>query len=339
MITSYRQETAIVRLSQRADGLLQKRMLLAAALFVFGIFLAPATTTLGAEIDCLAKYDGASIPPPEYLPKFWPSGFRPSAGMCRVAFLHGTIEKGDYEKFRALLRPNSRYLNFVKLDSLGGSLDESMKIGKLMREYLLIAEAPDGHTPDADSLGLQPRLSSYTGGELSTSSPSNDLCRGTDCVCASACALIWFGATTREGTVGLHRPHTDDPEFTNASPQDASKLYRQMIGTVLRYMDEMEVPRVAKDIFAETNSSEIKWLYTSIDDRSLDHPPSYSEWLSASCGRLTNAEYNTYWKLVGKEARSENDAMLYYLLSKKEAEGRKCEAILRYSRVGQLAPP
>jgi hypothetical protein len=112
-----------------------------------------------------------------------------------------------------------------------------------------------------------------------------------------------------------------------------------MIATVVHYLDEMEVPRAVNDLFTETNSSEIKWIYTDFDDRSLDHPPSYAEWLSASCGRLTDAEDNAFWKLVGKQTRDTNEAMLYDLLFKKRAEIERCAFFLRYSRVDQLDPP
>ena len=329
-----------MQFNQRSDGLLQKKFM-TAALSILAV-CALARASFGAEVSCLSKYDGTSSVAPEYLAKLWPSGFRPSPGMCRVAFLRGTIEKGDYEKFRAILRPNYRTLPHVKLSSSGGDVDESIKIGKLMRKYLLMAEAPVGHDPNTDALGLPPTLSLGLPPTLSNnlfSYLAQDLCRGPDLVCASACALIWFGATTREGTVGVHRPHTNDPEFKNASPGDAANLYRQMIATVVHYLDEMEVPRAVNDLFTETNSSEIKWIYTDFDDRSLDHPPSYAEWLSASCGRLTDAEDNAYWKLVGKQTRDTNEAMLYDLLFKKRAEIERCAFFLRYSRVDQLDPP
>jgi hypothetical protein len=316
-----------LRQTQRFGAILQRRMLTAVALCVLAICASPRIGS-SAEVECLGKYDGHSIAP-EYLLKFWPSGFRPSPGMCEEAFLHGPIEKGDYEKFLALLRPNYRYLNKVELDSPGGDVNEAIKIGKLIRKYLLTADAPEGHSPD---LEFQPYLRGN----------SDLLCRGPDCVCASACALIWFGATTRMGVVGLHRPHTDDPEFKNAAPPVAANLYRRMISEVMHYLNEMEAPHWVNDTLADTSSDEIKWINNNLSslDRSLDHPPSYAEWVNASCGRMTDAEYATMLKLAAKgDNRDANETMLHDLLSKKDWEINRCALFLRYSHVDQLAPP
>jgi hypothetical protein len=160
------------------------------------LFLAISGSPLrAAEVECVRHYDGKPIPE-EFAQKLWPSGFRPVAGMCKYGYLHGTIAKGDYEKVRALLRLNQQMLNVFYLASPGGDVNEAILIGRLFREYLITAWAPQD----------------FSGSFLLATSPTI-LCRGTECVCASACALIWFGAVDRSGVVGLHRPRIGDPTF------------------------------------------------------------------------------------------------------------------------------
>src|SRR5262249_47078306 len=105
----------------------------------------------------------------------------------------------------------------------------------------------------------------------------------THCICASACALIWFGAVTRQGTVGLHRPRIDDPMFRGLSPPDASTAYRRLLERIDAYLNEMEVPKSIIESMIATGSGDIRWV-EDIDD-GLDHPPSIAEWIDASCGR------------------------------------------------------
>jgi hypothetical protein len=71
--------------------------------------------------------------------KLWPSGFRPVPGMCQEAFLHGEIVKGDYEKLKAFYRKNHNVLNVFYLYSSGGDVLEAIKIGRLMRTFLMTA--------------------------------------------------------------------------------------------------------------------------------------------------------------------------------------------------------
>jgi hypothetical protein len=158
-----------------------------------------------AEVECVRQYDGKPFPE-EYAQKLWPSGFRPVAGMCQYGYLHGTIAKGDYEKVRALLRLNQQELNLFYLASPGGDVNEAILIGRLFRAYLITAWAPQ----DISDL-------SGSGSFFLTTYPTI-LCRVTECICASACALIWFGAVDRGGVVGLHRPRIDDPTFKTLAP-------------------------------------------------------------------------------------------------------------------------
>jgi hypothetical protein len=233
-----------------------------AAIILFLITLA-SVAARAAEVECLSSWDRKEPFPEEPASKFWPSGFRPTIGMCIEGYIHGTILKGDYEKVREIFRKSYRTLSLFTLWSPGGDVGESIKIGTLMRNYLMTAYAPRNITHNI--IKTDPgwnRLNTFVGDE------ARDLCTGPECVCASACALIWFGAVERRGFVGLHRPRIDDPMFKALGPADAAKAYKGVLEDIARYMAEMEVPRPMLDAMVATGSSEVRWVYS--DDENLE---------------------------------------------------------------------
>jgi hypothetical protein len=251
--------------------------------------------------------------------------------MCLWAYLRGTIETGDYEKLRLLYRNNQRMLTVLALVSPGGNVDQAIMIGKLLRRYLITARAPERLISPAIP-GGESRLS--PGGMHMT------LCEGSECVCASACALIWFGAVERQGLVGLHRPRIDDPAFKALPPDEAAKVYRRVLDDIARYLDAMEAPRPMIDAMVATGSSEIRWVDAQADH--LERPASYAEWEDAACGEFTAEQFDSMIDLrVKRDATqlSSNDALLLTLLEEKHSAVWKCTRTLRFSRVDQLPPP
>jgi len=239
------------------------------ALFACMILCGISVPSRAAEITCAGQSGNFTQ---EQAKKYWPSGRMPVANVtCAHGYLTGEISKGDYEKVEALLRTNEPFLfNFI-LNSPGGDVDEALKIGRLLRKYLIATTAP--FTWDSDD----PKLFSF--------SPAGDvapLCRGPNCTCASACALTFLGGVARSGTVGLHRPQIIDPMFRGLSPADASIAYRQLLKMIADYLDEMEVPKPIIESMIATDSSDIRWV--DAGDAGLDRPPSIAEWEDASCG-------------------------------------------------------
>jgi hypothetical protein len=220
-----------------------------------------------AEVECVNTYQEKDPIPEELASKLWPSGFRPIVGMCNAAFIHGTIAKGDFEKVREIYKKNYRTLQTFYLNSPGGDVTNAINIGKMMRKYLMSGNAPW-------RVVFNNNLSQVLGYSGRT------LCNGPDCVCASACALLWFGSVNRFGAIGLHRPRIDDPLFTALSPVDAARVYRRVLDDIARYMEEMEVPRPMIDAMVATSSSEIQWVDAQDN---LERPPSYAEWADALC--------------------------------------------------------
>jgi hypothetical protein len=169
-----------------------------------------------AEITCFDTWRGAAAHVSSiegFMKRRWPSGARPSANSCSHALIKGTIEKGDYDRFRVFYKERYRFMSTVYLVSPGGDAYEAMKIGRLLRKYLSTVVAPFTSGNDAVLYHL---------------SRDNPVCRGPSCTCASACALIWFGGVSRLGIVGVHRPRFTDPQFSALPPGEASTVYKQL---------------------------------------------------------------------------------------------------------------
>src|SRR5262245_58347390 len=105
-------------------------------LLAFALMLAiTPNASSAAEIVCIQQFDGEPLAE-DVASKLWPSGFRLSANACTTALLRGTIEKGDYERYRSFYRLHHRALQDLYLLSPGGDAEEAIKIGRLVRRYL-----------------------------------------------------------------------------------------------------------------------------------------------------------------------------------------------------------
>ena len=288
----------------------------AVIVIVLASFSAPAHA---AEIGCSSFY-GETHVSEENAQKLWPSGARPTANTCKIGFILGDIVKGDYEKFLSLYRKNHPFLEQASLDSSGGDVDEAIKIGRLFRKYLITAASPDQVTFG----NLLYRLSYRTG--------SYEVCDGPNCICASACALIWFGAPDRSGRIGLHRPRTDDPSFKTLAPAEAANAYKQMLDRIVSYLEEMETPRPLIDAMVSTSSADIRWFDMEPIGDAPTRAPSFAEWADASCGRFSTEELKSMMRLDDKQLRQSS---LYQKSQKKD----ECERQLISSNRDKLPPP
>ena len=202
---------------------------LAAAICLLSSALAPLRA---AEVRCSSGARGHyNMPQDEgWFRRRWPSGRRPTSSTCRSGFLFGPIQKGDYEQVRTLYGQNHPFFVQFILASPGGDVAEAIKIGRFLREYLVRAVAPI-HTK-------------WPGGTETSMLPADEpQCNlRHECICVGACALIWFGAVDRVGSVGLHLTQTDDPSFKTPSPTEDTNVYRWVHDAIRRYLDEMETP-------------------------------------------------------------------------------------------------
>jgi hypothetical protein len=245
---------------------------------------------------------------------------------CAKGLLRGPIVEGDYEKVLRLFRESHPVLDTFTLIFAGGNVNEAVKIGGLFRKYAIEAQAPF-------------RLSDRSFMAFSPVDRKTPLCaEHSQCVCASACALIWLGAIERWGSVGLHRPHTSDTTFKAMSPTEASNAYGRMLNIVVKYLDEMEVPKQIAETMVATGSAEIRWI-NSLQDN-VRRPPSIAEWEDASCGSFTDDESETE-RLLDKRhaALTQTEANLLKSLRAKRSKKEVCELLLISSHRQRLPPP
>jgi hypothetical protein len=273
-----------------------------------------------AEISCSQLYTADEKPLPKYDEKIdWGAGRIPTPYVtCFGGFLRGQISKGDYEKVATFLKAHHPFVAHFSLASPGGDVGEALKIGRLFRRYLIGTFAPVNEHFEATGIVHDdvPFLASG----------SRDLCRGQDCICASACALIWMGGVTRLGTVGLHRPRIDDPVYRGLMPANASTAYNRLLGEVGAYLDEMEVPKPIIESMVATSSGDILWVNYP-DNDGLGIPPSIAEWEDASCGSDVNLSNTDPDTPAGRE------------VFVKVVKHAICSRNLRAINRGRLAPP
>jgi hypothetical protein len=76
-------------------------------------------------------------------------------------------------------------------------------------------------------------------------------------VCVKRVRANLVGAVEPSGTVGLHRPRLEDPEFKTLAPADAATVYKRVLYDIACYLDEVEAPCPIIDAMIATGSSEI----------------------------------------------------------------------------------
>jgi|GEM_PF-5305305 len=237
-----------------------------------------------AEIECSDTYnngDKINSSSNPHWKDFYPSGRLPSNSTCMIALINGDIVAGDSEKFSKILNDNSPFLTSVYLASSGGSVEEAIKIGELVRKYMLATFVPT-------SFRFSPDDNGHTGGWLLT---KDGVCPSPNCHCASSCFLIWAAGAERFGNmIGIHRPSIHSSTFANLSPDKSSAIYKQELIEINKYLTDMEVPQKYIDTMTDVSSSNIYWLKYNEAESMQGMPPSIEESMSASCGQILTKE-------------------------------------------------
>jgi hypothetical protein len=132
------------------------------------------------------------------------------------------------DPFYKLLAANEPGIVRVLLNSQGGDVGEALSIGGLIRERLLPTRAP------TESRGRY---------ELFAGAAIGDMCKGEQCICASACFLIWVADVERSGwAIMVHRPRDASGAFSSKPAAQASEQYRDTLSRIDNYLRRMEVP-------------------------------------------------------------------------------------------------
>ena len=169
---------------------------------------------------------------------------------CETLWLSGEIVSGDALKFSQMVEKKAPSLKGVKLSSAGGLPQEAMKIGRIVREKGLYTEAP----------ATIARRGVLGGG-------GKALCKGEECVCASACFLIWTAGVERHGDrIGIHRPAAD---FGGYKPGLAVELYYEaslmprllrLLADLRGYLGDIKVPERYIDRMTRVHRADTYWL-------------------------------------------------------------------------------
>lgn len=214
-------------------------------------------------------------------------------------YIVGAIESGDSEQFLYSLAKGTSEPRSIKLRSPGGLVSEALEIGKMIRRYRLITNAPS-----------KPLDRFYCPGELGQLHTKQG-----NCICASACAMMWFGGVMRFGSVGVHRSY-----FSNhgGSFQKYEKNLQASRDQLIKYLEEMRVPHWVEDEIFETSSEEIAIISAAIpkapfkpwEQQPIAIDSVFQEYALAMCGNETSPFYENmgcYLEAVLKaqEERSE----------------------------------
>ena len=202
----------------------------------------------------------------------------PDRPLCGVVRLEGEITEGDAAALESFIRENLPFPNILELLSNGGSVRESMKIGRVVRRYYLTTLAP---------------ISDLSGRvEFLSSSPIEQVPNGA---CASACFFVWLGGVSRWGDrLGIHRPFPPEAQMRKMTPAEASQLYQSLSAEIRAYLIEMDVDghwledmmKIVPDELHLIPKEKIEKEFQR-DLRSFGDIPGIAQWKIAKCGQLS----------------------------------------------------
>jgi hypothetical protein len=185
------------------------------------------------------------------------AGVEIKSSVCDFEILiSGKIDKETRRDFEGIVSQNKLREKIgscfmVTLNSPGGSVQDAMAIGEIVRELGFITDV------------------------VSTNQ------------CSSACVLILASGVTRAisdaAYIGIHRPSFDEGMFASLSPEKARALYNEMSMGVRRYLLRMGVSDELYLAMVSVPSDELKKLsITKAREYGLEgKDPSWHEWIRA----------------------------------------------------------
>lgn len=208
--------------------------------------------------------------------------------------IYGPIEEGDAQKVRAkILEMNEKgvVLSRVLLTSPGGSVEEAIDIGRMMRDAAVYTSGP---TDEVEEIGgewvrylrcgakLTGEADAFVSSRKALQVEENAIV-DANCICASACALIWLGGVERSGTVAFHRSY-----FKGVPDNMSFKEFSDGLGAshqaIIAYMEEMRTPKGIAESMISTPSTDLYWVEDhKIRELGLDADRLFSEFLYARC--------------------------------------------------------
>jgi hypothetical protein len=173
-----------------------------------------------------------------------------------------------------------------------------MQIGRDIRRLLLETEGPrlDFYTRGDGSLayggGDYPLCIENGVGHGTSAAYKGSRFKGSECVCASACFLIYVAGARRDRSyVGIHRSYLSEKATRDLGLDTASQIYARIRKPIADYLDEMGVPRRYADIMIRTSSREVYIpKYPEIMRDFYGWIPEVEEWLIAKCNTISERQ-------------------------------------------------
>ncbi|WP_283744276.1 hypothetical protein [Sideroxydans sp. CL21] len=179
-------------------------------------------------------------------------------------------EVKNYEKYKAIKKLSPASVYHFYLDSLGGNVATSLKIGRYLRKLHALAEVKE------------------------------------NAACLSSCVYILAGAAMRivNGQVGIHRPYDPNGEITTEVQQ--KEKYRKIGKQIVAYFKEMNIPTRLYEDSMYISPDKIKILsYNEMQAYGLNtNDPYFEESIESSSAKSHGVSRQEY-KAREKRARSE----------------------------------
>lgn len=200
----------------------------------------------GGEIYCARRIDD---PESDSAKVFLDFGIK--VDDCTTAKLEGTIEQGDVSKISNFLADNPSVI-YVKLNLVGGDVNESMRIGRLLRRWSVFTFATGSDT------------------------------------CASSCVLIWLGGAYRdadEDHLKVHRFYILDEEFRQMNGTEIDEFYRDLTQQLRKYLSSMGVESDQDELIRSimtTPPEDLNVVNRLSHPRLFGVPTSRDQWIRAN---------------------------------------------------------
>src|SRR5690242_174495 len=198
-----------------------------------------------------------------------------------VLLIEGKIVPGDYDKFRNFLGNRSNFdkiSNGVFLASPGGSINDAMRMGRLIRALRLSTDAPSGSPTGSPKFGQ------------SVITPNNLVDQKANYLCTSACFLVYVGGAYRyptwAGRLGVHRPVQLESNAKKLDVDQTLNLNWRIRQMVKNYLVEMDVPEKYVDLIYSVSPNELHLITQNEFDSDLKgFSPKLKQLIGAKCGQ------------------------------------------------------
>ena len=195
----------------------------------------------------------------------------------KTIVFEGTIVEGDYDKIRKMAKEVGPSIEKIFLASLGGNLNEAMRIGYLVRELRWETEALDFILIMVDSKYYSKYYKAYGLNPIENSDHEH--------ACASSCFFIYAAGVIRSGgEIGIHRPFLNEESCSKISGNDAIDFSVSATQAIKIYLTEMGIPEHIYNTMLSISKNSIHWLTYEEKKEIEGYIPALKDWLDGKCG-------------------------------------------------------